>query len=246
MRAAFELAEESFLASLPFDVIPSTTSNTGVEFDAVLGLSRLHLNESNPMAAELHKNVKDWTLAWLLVLGHESGHLRLNAACLANGDDPRDADAQLRAMGIDSSQGVTSSPADFQKETAIEAYCDICLAKVASDALGKEWRGPVEALRDQRTRDSDLVGLLKGDGYATSPALDEFLRRDGALDPAEAARIALAESMRRTSAFKKAVVAKTENAQSRLGNMSEAISKWRGRRSAEDGFKDSGGGPRNP
>lgn len=149
LAEALLVAHQSFFKGLSF-IERATAGSTGVSIDPNTEELVLLINPRTTLTAELLPSVGSWRDAWLLILAHESGHLRLNAICQAQGDDPDDPNMQLKAIGIDQNAGGPRTIADFQKETAIESFCDACAGKAAVSLLGAEWRKGVEALRDHR------------------------------------------------------------------------------------------------
>ena len=197
-------------------------------------LNFLNINFNTPLVGVLRPAVKDWKEAWLLVLAHESGHLLLNSICDANGEDPGEQDAQFRAMGISPQDPSIFAAKDFQKETAIESFCDACLAKAAFDLLGTGARAPILALRTHRALARKSLGLFKADIYATHPALDAMLDSSGAMKPEDAARVALAHSLLHTSAIKKTAVAAAEEFFAAKKSWGKLLEQWRSDRSDND------------
>lgn len=224
---ALSIARGSFLQGLAFNALMTTEFPTGVSFDRDAGISLLFINLKNPLASSLLSSTGSWKEAWLLILGHESGHLRLNSICQDRGEDPDDPDAQLRAIGIDQNAYGLSHIADFQKETAIESFCDACAGLAARAFLGGQWRRGVEALRDHRSRVSKSLGLWEGDEYATSPALEELLKRNGEIEPAEAAHVAFEASLRQTSELKKSAVAIATGIPELKQRLGDRLKQWR-------------------
>lgn len=230
---AIRFARGSFLKGVSFDVEIGGSRQTGVSFDPDSGKSFLSIHLEDPLASRLMPTVKSWRDAWILILAHESGHLRLNSICQANGHDPDEPDAQLIAMGIDQNNW-SSAMTDSQKESAIESFCDICLAQTAIKFLGDRWRAPVEALRDQRAKTSRELGFLKSDEYATAPALDAFLDCDGKMEPRVGATIALDVLLLNTSGLKKAAIASAIALAGLKDGLREKIKRWRGGRPSSE------------
>lgn len=226
LTAALEVAHQSFFKGLPF-VQRATSGATGVSVDPDTDELVLLINPHTPLVKELLSSVGNWKDAWLLILAHESGHLRLNSICQAQGSDHEDPDMQLKAMGMDPAAYGGSPIADFQKETAVESFCDACAGLAAKELLGAQWREGVEALRDHRSRISKSLGLWAGDEYATSPALEALLERNGKIEPAEAARIAFEASLRQTSALKKSAVAIAAGIPELKQSIGDHLKRWR-------------------
>lgn len=119
--------------------------------------------------------------------------------------------------------------ADYQKESAIESFCDICLARAAIGLLGERWKGLVEALRNQRAEKSKALRFFEADEYATVPALDAFLDCDGNMAPQEGARISLKSSIQHTSRLKKAAISTSMGLFGLKKGMRERLELWRGK-----------------
>lgn len=240
---ALRIAHASFFLGLDFDEDFPSHAGTGVSFDAENGRSTLSVNFKNPIANSMRTIVGNWTEAWILILAHESGHLQLNAICKANGEDPSDPNAQLRAMGIDPDSEAYRGVIDFQKETAIEAFCDACLAMAAKNFLGPNWKASIELLREQRASKSKALGFFEDDEYATQSGLDAFLGKDGEEAPQEIAKIALKESIRTTSILKKTAVSTANWISNATENVSCRLSTWRESRKARKPTTGSGKPP---
>lgn len=224
---ALILARGTFLKGLECDDEITTSQATGVAVDPESGALVLYINPQTSLAAALAPSVGNWRDAWLLILAHESGHLRLNSICQASGDDPNDPNAQLKAIGIDQTAYSPSSIADFQKETAIEAFCDVCAGLAAVELLGSGWEEAVKALRDYRARGSASLSFFKGDEYATSPALDELIKRNGKIEPAQAARLAFDASLRKNSSLRKVAVATASRIPEIKKTLRDRLQRWR-------------------
>lgn len=225
-REALNLAKKPFLKGFVFDVKPTTAHGTGVNFDEETNTSTLFINYETSSLELLLPVVGCWRDAWLLILAHESGHLALNSICLKNGENPADPAAQLRAIGLDKEVSIESL-ADFQKETAIEAFCDVVLAREAKNILSEKWKVAVGVFRDMREQRSKKIGFFKGDEYATQPALSAFIEQDGCLTPEEAAKVALDHSIRQTSGLKKKAVAAAVGISELRELLGDGVRKWK-------------------
>lgn len=224
---ALRLARRSFLKGLRFNAQVMDSLPTGVSFNQKTKKSFLSINPSDPLATSLFQVVGSWQDAWLLILAHESGHIRLNSICHANGDNPDDPNAQLKAIGIQISSYDSFTIAEFQKETAIESFCDVCLGKTALDTLGNKWRAAIQALSDYRKNARKNLGFFDGDEYATQPALDKLLESEGKIEPGTAARFAFEESLSKTSGLKKAAVATASALPKLKNNLRDRLKQWR-------------------
>lgn len=238
-RLAYEQAQGSFLAGLKFSRVFTSSLSTQVFADESSTQSTLYINLDTPLvrilAPTMAGGFKD---AWLLVLAHESAHLRINATCIRNGDNPASPDVQLKAIGLDPAK--FPGAADFQKETAIETHCDAVLVESAFNFLGTKWRAPIQTLCKHREMTSKRLGLFDPDEFATFPALKIILDQNVPLNPLDAAEIALSHSLRHTSAIKKSAVATAEGISETKKSWANRLERWRVKHSNSDGAPPKG------
>lgn len=234
-----QMVEDAFFEALG-DASNTFLSGVSVQFSydqsrptQTEGLDAVNINFNDSMARTLRPTLASWKEAWLLILAHETGHLRLNSLCEANGEPPAEPDAQLRAIGIDPTSSEFLQAADFQKESAIESFCDACLAKAAINFLGSRWKMPVETLRDHRANTSRKLGIFKPDEYATQPALSAFLESDGEIEPGMAAEIALRASLLHTSKIKIAAIRSANKLSGWADQWQRRVTEWRHSRKVE-------------
>lgn len=234
-----QLVEDAFFEALG-DASNTFLSGVSVQFSydqsrptQTEGLDAVNINFNDSMARILLPTLASWKEAWLLILAHETGHLHLNSICEANGEPPAEPDAQLRAIGIDPTSSDFLHAADFQKESAIESFCDASLAKAAIDFLGPRWKMPVETLRDHRAKTSRKIGFFKPDEYATQPALDAILETHGKIEPGMAAEIALRASLLHTSKIKIAAICSANKLWGFADQWQKKITEWRHTRKVE-------------
>lgn len=184
-----------FLDSVDFEISRLSSQEFGVFFSKGMSRSTLIIPEHPPLfvrqLAEKGIPQKD---AWYLALAHEFGHLILNAECIKQNMNPADPNAQLAAMKLHLTIAEKISTPSFHKESAIEAYCDACLAKIASRKFGSSWPDVLAIVARIRENDSSRFKGKPGDEYITHPILRLMLDQRTIINPSEAALFAFRQS----------------------------------------------------